>query len=116
MKLLSLCLVAASLGCATAQPLVISAPQRKTFEDVCRDAEAAGAADVPEAAARLADARSELEYAQHLPMYPDRARVLVAQAQADAEQALRLAQAEALTQAAEKESARHDLLAGAARP
>jgi hypothetical protein len=116
MKLLSVCLMAASLGCATAQPLLISAPQRERFEDVVRNAEAAGAADVPEAAARLADARSELEYAQHLPLYPDRARLLVAKAQADAEQALRSARDHALVKAAARESARHDLLAVAATP
>jgi hypothetical protein len=116
MKLVPLCFLAASLGCATAQPLLISAQQRELFGEVVRDAEAAGAAEEPEAAARLAEARSELEYAQHIPMYPDRARLLVAKAQADAEQALRLAQNHALVKDASKEAARHELLAGAATP
>ena len=117
MKIISLCLVAASLGCATAQPLLLSDQQRKRFEDVVRDAETAGAAEGPPlAAARLADARSEFEYSQHLPMYPDRARLLVAKAQADAELALQLAQSRSQAQLAARGAARHDSLAGAETP
>ena len=117
MKILAFCLAAAALGCATAQPLLISDHQRKSFEDVVRDAEAAGATEgPPQATARLADARSEFEYAQHLPLYPDRARLLVAKAQADAELALQLAQTEARAHLVARGAARHDKVAGAETP
>ena len=39
----------------------------------------------------LAEAKSEFEYAQHLPKYPERARALADKAQHDAEAALRVA-------------------------
>lgn len=78
-------------GCATAQPLM-SQGQVKRFDDVVRDAEAAGAAAEPPAAAEhLRDAKSEFEYAQHLPRDPEHARKLLEQAQADADLALTLA-------------------------
>lgn len=117
MKLFVLCALMSSVGCATAQPLVISPQQRTRFHDLVRDAEAAGAAQGPPAAsARLADAKSEFEYAQHLPMYPDRARLLVAQAQADAEAALELARREAQARATVGETGRQETLAGVTTP
>jgi hypothetical protein len=79
-------------GCATTQPLM-SQGQAKRFEDVVRAAEAAGAsAEPPAAAEHLRNAKSEFEYAQHLPREPDHARQLLVQAQADADLALTLAQ------------------------
>jgi len=106
-----------SVGCATAPPLVISPQQRTRFQNLVRDAEAAGAAQgPPAAAARLADAKSEFEYAQHLPMYPDRARLLVAQAQADAEAALELARRDAQARATLRETRRQETLAGVTTP
>ena len=106
-----------SVGCATAQPLVISPQQRTNFETLVRDAEAAGAAEGPPAAsARLADAKSEFEYAQHLPLYPDRARLLIVQAQADAEAALELARREAQARATVRETGRQETLAGVTTP
>jgi len=79
--------------------------------------ETEGAAEAPSLAAeRLADAKSEFEYAQHLPLYPDRARALADKAQADAETALQLAQAQARTRDAAREVARHALVVGAVTP
>jgi hypothetical protein len=117
MKLFVLCALMSVVGCATAQPLVISPQQRSRFQDLVRDAEAAGAAEGPPAAsARLANAKSEFEYAQHLPMYPDRARLLVAQAQADAEAALELARREEQARAASREASGRDRLVGVTTP
>jgi hypothetical protein len=116
-KIGALCLLTTTLGCAAAAPFEISDQQRKHFEDVVRDAEATGAAEAPSLAAeRLADAKSEFEYAQHLPLYPDRARALADKAQADAETALQLAQAQARTRDAAREVARHALVVGAVTP
>ena len=78
-------------GCATARPRLPS--QRKSFEDVVRKAEAAGAAtEPPEAAAKLRDAKSEFGYARNGSRDP-RARASAAppQAQDDAELALTIA-------------------------
>ena len=86
------CLLAGAIGCATAQPFVLSNEQRSHFRQVVREAEAAGALDgPPEAAQHLADAKSDFDYAQHLPRYPERARDLVTKAQAEGELALALA-------------------------
>jgi hypothetical protein len=80
------------LGCATVEPFVVSDQQRAHFEQVLQSAERATADGPPEAAALLADARSDFEYAQHLPKYPERARGLAAKAQHEAETALWMAQ------------------------
>ncbi len=57
-----------------------------------RQAEAAGANDGPyETRSLLANAKSDFEYAQHLPKYPERARELADKAQRDAETALMMA-------------------------
>jgi hypothetical protein len=117
MKLFALFVLVTTLGCATTQPLVISDQQRKLFQDVIRNAEAAGAAEGPPLATqRLAEAKSEFEYSQHLPMYPDRARRLVTKAQADAETALKLAQSETQTRLLARETVRLEYLAGSAAP
>jgi hypothetical protein len=111
------CLLAASAGCATAQPFALSDQQVKSFREVIREAEAAGAADgPPEAAQRLSDAKSEFEYSQHLPLYPDRARELAAKAQVDADAALALAKRQADEQLAVRQVERHELLVGAVTP
>ena len=117
MKLFVFCALMSSVGCATAQPLVISPQQRTRFQNLVRDAEAAGAAEGPPAAsARLADAKSEFEYAQHLPMYPDRARLLIAQAEADAEAALEIARRDARSRATLRYTGRQQTLAGVTTP
>jgi hypothetical protein len=117
MKTFAFCLLGACVGCATARPFALSDQQVKSFREVVREAEAAGAADgPPEAAQRLSDAKSEFEYSQHLPLYPDRARELVAKAQADADAALALAQREATEQLAVRQAERHELLVGAVTP
>jgi hypothetical protein len=117
MRTLTFCLLVASVGCATAQPFALSAQQVKSFREVVREAEAAGAADgPPEAVQRLSDAKSEFEYSQHLPLYPDRARELAAKAQGDAEAALALAQQKAQEQLAVTQAARQELLVGASTP
>ena len=91
MKVVGLSLLAA-LGCASVQPFVPSDQQRAQFDRVVQAAETATAADGPAAAAALvADAKSDFEYSQHLPMYPDRARDLAAKAQYEAEKALWMA-------------------------
>jgi hypothetical protein len=92
MRTAGLCLLAGAVGCATVQPFALSQGQRADFDEVVRKAEAAGALEgPPEATARLADAKSEFEYAQHIPLYPDRARSLVVKARTDGELALALA-------------------------
>jgi hypothetical protein len=92
MRLVGICLVVGAVGCA-AQPFVPSNEQRALFNDVVRQAEAAGAVEgSPEAARCLADAKSDFNYAQRIPRYPDRARQLATQAQEEGAQALRLAQ------------------------
>src|SRR5580692_10814333 len=117
MKTFAFCLLGACVGCATARPFALSDQQVKSFREVVREAEAAGAADgPPEAAQRLSDAKSEFEYSQHLPMYPDRARELAAKAQADADAALALAQHEAEEHVAVRQAERHELLVGAVTP
>lgn len=92
MRFFGISLVAAAVGCA-AQPFVPSNEQRALFNDVVRQAEAAGASEgSPDAARCLADAKSDFNYAQHIPRYPDRARQLAAKAQEEGAEALRLAQ------------------------
>jgi hypothetical protein len=67
--------------------------QRALFNDVIRQAEAAGAVEGPPEAARcLADAKSDFNYAQRIPRYPDRARQMATKAQEEGAEALRLAQ------------------------
>jgi hypothetical protein len=106
--------VAGPLGCATTTPPVVSEQQRQTFAEIVRSAEAAGATEgPPRAVSLLADAKSEFEYAQHLPLYPDKARSLVAKAQDDAAQARQLAQEDAKVRAANCAAAREQILAGA---
>jgi hypothetical protein len=91
MKWVGLGLVAV-FGCATAEPFAVSDQRRARFEQVARAAEAATAADGTSAAAALVtEARSDFEYAQHLPMYPERARALADKAQHEAEAALTMA-------------------------
>ena len=92
MRLIRICLVVGAVGCA-AQPFVPSNEQRALFNDVVRQAEAAGAVEGPPEAARcLADAKSDFNYAQRIPRYPDRARQLATKAQEEGAEALRLAQ------------------------
>jgi hypothetical protein len=92
MRFMGICLVAGAIGCA-AQPFVPSNEQRTLFTEVVRQAEAAGAVDgSPEAARCLADAKSDFNYAQRIPQYPDRARQMAIQAQEEGAEALRLAQ------------------------
>jgi hypothetical protein len=117
MKVFALCVLTTTLGCATAPPLAISEQQRKRFEDVVRDAESSGAAEGPPVAVqRLAEAKSEFEYSQHLPLYPDRARLLVTKAQNDAETALELAQLETQARVRAREEVREEYRAGTAAP
>jgi hypothetical protein len=117
MKNFAFCVLVACGGCATTQPFVLSNEQVKSFRDVVRDAEAAGAADgPPEAVQRLSDAKSEFEYSQHLPLYPDRARQLAAKAQTDAEAALALAHSVAQARIAVRQEERHEVLAGSPTP
>lgn len=92
MRFIAICLAAGAVGCA-AQPFVPSNEQRALFNDVVRQAEAAGAVEgSPEAARCLADAKSDFNYAQRIPRYPDRARQLATKAQEEGAEALRLAQ------------------------
>ena len=92
MRFLGICLVVGAVGCA-AQPFVPSNEQRALFNDVVRQAEAAGAVEgSPEAARCLADAKADFDYAQRIPRYPDRARQLAIKAQEEGAEALRLAQ------------------------
>jgi hypothetical protein len=78
-------------GCATAPPEPISAQQVRTFHETVRIAEqatlAAGNAD---AEAVLRSAKSDFYYAEHSPMDPERARLMAARAQAEAESAVAL--------------------------
>ena len=92
MRFIGICLIAGAAGCA-AQPFMPSNEQRALFNDVVRQAEAAGAVSgSPEAARCLANAKSDFEYAQHIPRYPDQARQVAAKAQEEGAEALRLAQ------------------------
>jgi hypothetical protein len=92
MRFVGICLVVGAVGCA-AQPFVPSNEQRALFSEVVRQAEAAGAVEgSPEAARCLADAKSDFNYAQRIPRYPDRARQLATKAQEEGAEALRLAQ------------------------
>jgi hypothetical protein len=117
MKTLAFWLSVASAGCASTQPFALSAQQVKSFREVVREAEAAGAADgPPEAVQRLSDAKSEFEYSQHLPLYPDRARQLAVKAQDDAVAALTLAQQKAQAQIEVRQEERHEVLVGAVTP
>ena len=70
-----------------------SSEQRALFNEVIRQAEAAGALEGPPEAARcLAEAKSDFDYAQRIPRYPDRARQMATKAQEEGAEALRLAQ------------------------
>jgi len=80
-------------GCATVQPFVPSDAQRARFDATVRAAQSDAGEGPHQVATMLAEAKSEFEYAQHLPKYPDRARALAAKAQRDAEAALHLAHA-----------------------
>jgi hypothetical protein len=92
MKSVAMLLLTALAGCATASAPLVSARQVHDFRAVVRQAEAAGALDLSSEAGRvLAEAKSDFYYAQHLPADPDRARRIAAQAQLDAERALRMA-------------------------
>ena len=92
MRFIGICLIAGAVGCA-AQPFVPSNEQRALFNEVVRQAEAAGAVEGPPEAARcLAEAKSDFDYAQRIPLYPDRARQLAAKAQEEGAEALRLAE------------------------
>jgi hypothetical protein len=114
MKKLALVLIAAS-GCATAQPLVVSDGQYRRFIGTVREAEAAGIANGPPEAIRLLnDAKSDFEYAQRLPRYPQRARELLDKAQQGADAALALTrQAEKARLAAAAEARRAALMEAA---
>ena len=92
MRILVLGMLGAALGCATVQPFMPSEAQRARFDEVVRQAEAAGANDTSyQSSSLLADAKSDFEYAQHLPKYPERARELAAKAQREADAALTMA-------------------------
>jgi hypothetical protein len=92
MRFIGICLIVGAAGCAE-QPFMPSSEQRALFNDVIRQAEAAGAAGgSPEAARCLADAKADFNYAQRIPRYPDRARQLATKAQEEGAEALRLAQ------------------------
>jgi hypothetical protein len=92
MRLIGTCLIVAAVGCAE-QPFMPSSEQRALFNEVIRQAEAAGAAEGPPEAARcLAEAKSDFDYAQRIPRYPDRARQMATKAQEEGAEALRLAQ------------------------
>ena len=92
MRFVVICLIVGAVGCAE-QPFMPSSEQRALFNDVIRQAEAAGAAEgSPEAARCLADAKADFNYAQRIPRYPDRAQQLATKAQEEGAEALRLAQ------------------------
>jgi hypothetical protein len=92
MRFIAICLVVGAVGCAE-QPFMPSSEQRALFNQVIRQAEAAGAAEGPPEAARcLAEAKSDFDYAQRIPRYPDRARQMATKAQEEGAEALRLAQ------------------------
>ncbi|HVT09393.1 MAG TPA: hypothetical protein VHO67_18160 [Polyangia bacterium] len=80
-------------GCATTQPFVPSEAQRARFDETVRAAQSDAGEGPHQVATMLAEAKSEFEYAQHLPKYPERARALADKAQRDAEAALRLSHA-----------------------
>jgi Domain of unknown function (DUF4398) len=104
------------LGCATVPPPV-SPETTKVFQDVIREAEAAGAAaEPPDAVVYLREAKSAFAYAQHLPGDPDHARRVLMRAQADAELALALAQFEAQKRSGTTTISRRELTASAATP
>ncbi len=89
---IGICLMVGAVGCAE-QPFMPSNEQRALFNEVVRQAEAAGAVEgSPEAARCLADAKSDFNYAQRIPRYPDRARQMATKAQEEGAEALRLAQ------------------------
>jgi hypothetical protein len=120
MKLASLFLMFAAIGCATAPP-IISPTQGQAFAEVVRAAEAEGAANEPPEAVRLLrEAKSGFAYAQRLPMDPDHARRVLAKAQSDAEAALQLArrrhQEEAIVNLKLRREAAVDALAATAAP
>ncbi|HVY40368.1 MAG TPA: hypothetical protein VHM31_20660 [Polyangia bacterium] len=80
-------------GCATVQPFVPSDAQRARFDETVRAAQSSAGEGPHQVTTMLAEAKSEFEYAQHLPKYPERARALAEKAQRDAEAALRVAHA-----------------------
>lgn len=107
----------AAVGCATAQPLIVSDAQVRRFADTIRDAEATGVADgPPEAIQLLEDAKSGFEYGQRLPLYPERAKEILAKAQQDADAALALVREAAKARALAAAEARRKALETAAEP
>jgi hypothetical protein len=116
MKRLAL-LLAMTAGCATAQPLVISDGQYRRFVGTVHDAEAAGLADGPPEAIRMMnEAKSDFEYAQRLPLYPQRARELLDKAQQGADAALALVRQARDARLAAAAAARRAALMEAAAP
>ncbi len=81
------------LGCAGTVAPPISAAQTRSFQTTVAQAKRAGG-DEPfsEAEAQLRAAESDFYYAEHLPRDPERAQRMAAEAQQEAEAALRLAQ------------------------
>ncbi|MEA2696257.1 MAG: hypothetical protein QOI66_528 [Myxococcales bacterium] len=112
----SLSLLVLFTGCATSPPKpLLTAGQRQAFAEVIREAQAEGAeSEPPEAARLLREAKSEFEYGQRLPKYPERARGILAKAQSDAEAALRMARRRHQEQAAAAQLDRHDLATASA--
>jgi hypothetical protein len=109
--------MASLVGCATAQPLVVSDEQYQRFAGTVREAQAAGIAEGPAEAVRLLDeAKSQFEYAQRLPLYPDRARALLEEAQRDADAAVALVREAARAKLAAAAAARHAAMLQAATP
>lgn len=116
MKLASLSLLVLFTGCATSPPKpVLTAGQRQAFAEVIREAQAEGAdAEPPEAARLLREAKSEFEYGQRLPKYPEKAKAVLAKAQSDAEAALRMARRRHQEQVAAGLMIRHDVATASA--
>ncbi|HVZ73147.1 MAG TPA: hypothetical protein VHJ20_12290 [Polyangia bacterium] len=100
------------MGCATAgPPSVVTAQDRRRFDDVVAAAEASGVGDSStDAARKLADAKSDFEYAQHIPLYPERAKALVAQAISEGEASLELARAQQRAVIEAEAAARREML------
>jgi hypothetical protein len=116
MKIASLSLLVVFTGCATSPPKpILTAEQRQAFAEVIREAQAEGAdSEPPEAARLLREAKSEFEYGQRLPKYPEKARAVLAKAQSDAEAALRMARRRHQEQMAAGLMTRHDVATASA--
>jgi hypothetical protein len=112
----SLSLLVLFAGCATSPPRpILTAGERQAFAEVIREAQAEGAdSEPPEAARLLREAKSEFEYGQRLPKYPERAKGILAKAHSDAEAALRLARRRHQEQAAAGLVNRQDLATASA--